>query len=267
MKSHLVKVEGAGNDFLLGTGAWANRLAHEIDLVTKLCHRRRGIGADGILAVFGEDNGAFRLVHRNTDGSPSAFCANGTRCAARAAVDLLGSGPRVLMKTGWAEIPADVGPVQVTLELPPSTTRAELTLAVDSRPWTGWLIDVGVPHLVLPIDDLDTPRLDRTGMALRRHSDLGAEGANVHFIATDAAGDLGVRSFERGVESEVLCCGSGVVAAGLVTLARTGATAITVIPASGDPLRVEALGQTPAAASRLTGPARLVAEISPYDLP
>lgn len=267
MKSHLVKVEGTGNDFLLGTGTWANRLAHEIDLVTRLCDRRRGIGADGILAVFGSDDGAYRLVHRNADGSPSAFCANGTRCAARAAVELLGSGPRIVIRTGWAEIPAEIGPSQVTLELPPSTDRGELTLALDSRRWTGWLIEVGVPHLVLPIDDLDETRLDRAGMALRWHKDLGADGANIHFIATDTEGDLGIRSFERGVDSEVLCCGSGVVAAGLATLANTGAAAITVIPASGDRLRVEALGAPPAAASRLTGPARLVAEIAPIDLP
>lgn len=267
MKSHLVKVEGAGNDFLLGTGTWATRLADEIDLVTRLCHRRRGIGADGVLAIFGSDDGAYRLVHRNADGSPSAFCANGTRCAARAAVELLGSDPRIVIRTGWAEIPAEIGPDQVTLELPPSTHRGELTLVVDSRTWTGSLIDVGVPHLVLPIDHLDTSRLDRAGLALRSHTDLDPGGANIHFIATGADGDLAIRSFERGVDSEVLCCGSGVVAAGLATLASTGAAAITVIPASGDRLRVEALGTPPEAASRLTGPARLVAEIAPIDLP
>jgi diaminopimelate epimerase len=257
----LTKVEGAGNDFVLGTGSWARRLADEPGLVVRLCDRRRGIGADGVLALVAEGDARARLVHRNADGSPSAFCANGTRCAARAAVELLGLDPRLVIATGWAEVPAVVGRHTVALELPPPPPPSEVTLESGAGSWRGWRLVVGVPHLVLPVTGLDTLEIAAVAPPLRRHPDLGPGGANVHFVEPAAAGGLRIRSFERGVEAETLCCGSGVVAAGLVTLARSGAATISVFPRSGDRLSVEALGPPPAARSRLTGPARLVGEV------
>jgi len=265
VNSRLLKVEGAGNDFLLGTGTWARRLAADAALVTRLCDRRRGVGADGILAVFVEDKGAIRLVHHNADGSSSAFCANGTRCAARAAVDLLGCGAELIVATGWTDIPATVTRESVTLRLPSPDQPSELTLESEGRSWPGRRLVVGVPHLVVPLPDLGSPAIDRAGLALRSHPDLGSAGANVHFVQATNDGTLNIRSFERGVETEVLCCGSGVVAAALLTLAQTGAHTITVLPKSGDRLEVETLGRPPTGPSRLTGPARLVAEIEPLD--
>lgn len=263
MISKLVKAEGAGNDFLLGTGDWARRLADDAELTTRLCDRRRGVGADGTLAVFARNNATIRVVHRNADGSPSAFCANGTRCAARAAVALLGYKSELVVVTGWAEIPATVARDAVTLELPPPGRPTELTLDGEGRSWRGQRLEVGVPHFVVPLGDLDDPVIDGAGPVLRSHPDLGESGANVHFVETDDNDVLGIRSFERGVATEVLCCGSGVVAAALLTMARTGARTITVLPKSGVRLEVATRGQPPTATSRLTGPARLVAEIDP----
>jgi len=265
MRSHLVKIEGAGNDFLLGTGAWAQRLCDDTALVIELCDRRRGVGADGALAVFVESDNAIRLVHRNADGSPSAFCANGTRCAARAAVVLLGCDPELVVTTGWAEIPALVAREAVTLELPAPEAPAELTLETDAGSWRGRRLVVGVPHFVIPVSDLGDPAIADAGPALRSHRNLGPTGANVHFVRALGDGALGIRSFERGVETEVLCCGSGVVAAALLHLAQTKAPTISVVPGSGDSLEVATLGPAPMAPSRLTGPARLVAAIDPFD--
>ncbi len=118
MNHRLLKVEGAGNDFLLGIGDWARRLADEPDLVARLCDRRRGLGADGVLALSQESSSRVRLIYRNTDGSPSPFCGNGTRCAARVAVELLGLASPLVVETDWAAIPAEVVGPLVTLELP-----------------------------------------------------------------------------------------------------------------------------------------------------
>jgi diaminopimelate epimerase len=263
MTGKLVKVEGAGNDFLLGTGDWAHRLADDAELTLSLCDRRRAIGADGTLAVFAESPGLIRLIHRNADGSPSSFCANGTRCAARAAAELLGCDAELIVGTGWADIPAVVKGALVTLELPAPGQTTELSLGAEGRSWPGLRLVVGVPHFVVTLADLEAPVIDAAGPALRHHPDLGEEGANVHFIQPAADGALAIRSFERGVAGEVLCCGSGVVAAALLRLARSGAHAVTVLPRSGDHLEVESIGRPPSAPSRLTGPARLVAEIKP----
>ncbi len=264
MKPRLVKVEGAGNDFLLGTGTWAARLSDEADLVRKLCDRRRGVGADGTLAVFVGGNDTIRLVYRNADGSPSAFCANGTRCAARAAVELLGLPRKLTVATGWVEIPASVRGAEVSLELPPPTAPTDRTLATEHGTWRGRQLDLGVPHIVFPVDDLDSLPIERVAPPLRRHHDLGPDGANVHFVMSES-GRLRIRSYERGVEAETLCCGSGVVVAALLSLESTGAGSLEIEPRSGDRLTVEALGEPPTAPSRLTGPARLVAFIDLLD--
>jgi diaminopimelate epimerase len=261
--SELIKTEGSGNDFIIGTGHWAHRLATEPELVIRLCRRRRGIGADGALAVFIDSNDAVRLTHRNADGSESAFCANGTRCAARVAVDRLGCETTLMIRTGWAEIAAEVTAEEVTLELPPPTPPTELSLETDDGVYTGWHLSVGVPHLVLPATDLAALELERVARPLRDHPDLGAAGANVHFTEARADGMLAIRSLERGVDTEVLCCGSGVVAALLVTMAARGVDEMTAAPRSGDLLTVRALATPPVTSTRLTGTARLLAVIDP----
>jgi diaminopimelate epimerase len=259
----LLKVEGAGNDFVLGVGSWARRLADDGDIVRRLCDRRRGIGADGALALFPRAGSRFRLAHRNADGSPSAFCANGTRCAARAAVELYGASSEMVIATGWVEIPAAVGPEAVTLELPPTGPIAEVRLETRDRTWSGWTVEVGVPHLVLLVSGLDDLDVAAVAGPLRRHPSLGDSGANVHLVEPrDDA--IAIRSMERGVGHEVWCCGSGAVASALVTMATSGSRRLTVRPRSGDRLTVAALGEPPSSATRLTGPARLVAGIEPF---
>jgi len=265
MNGRLLKVEGAGNDFLLGTGEWGERLAREPHLVARLCRRRRGIGADGALALFVEDTATLRLVYRNADGSEASFCANGTRCAARAGVELLGlpAGGLTIL-TGWGPIAAAVEGETVTLDLPaPETGPRVVELAAAGRRWTGWLLPVGVPHLVLPVEDLGALDLATVGPPLRAHGTLEPEGANVNFVEGRGRGAVAVRSFERGVEAETLSCGSGVVAAALCWMAEAGITRLRCATRSGDDLLVEALGDPPRCPTRLRGPARFIAEIDP----
>ena len=164
--------------------------------------------------------------------------------------------------SGW-RIPAVVADGHVTLELPASGPERDVDLATDDGIIRGRLLMVGVPHLVVPVNHLQAVDLDRVARPLRSHPDLGGEGANVHLVEVVDDGALAIRSLERGVPQEVLCCGSGVVAAALVTMAELGTTALDVLPRSGDRLRVEALAAPPRTASRLTGPARIVAEVEP----
>jgi diaminopimelate epimerase len=260
----LLKVEGAGNDFVLGSGRWAERIAAEPLLVARLCDRRRGLGADGALALFPEAADRLRLVYRNRDGSVAAFCANATRCAARVGVELLGLAPCLEVHTGWVPIPARVAGAAVTLDLPgPVPAPRPLTLTAGGRVWTGWFLTVGVPHLVLPVADLDLLDLPSVAPPLRCHPLLGPDGANVSFVHYCSDGVLAVRSWERGVEGETLACGSGVVAAALVAMAGSERRVLECLPRSGDPLLVEAIGEPPGCPSRLTGPARIVARLEP----
>ncbi len=267
MSGTLVKVEGAGNDFLLGVGAWAAPLASDAELVRRLCRRRLGIGADGTLALFAEPPEAVRVVYRNADGGEASFCANGTRCAARAAVELLGLPERLTVRTAWAEIPAVVAGGTVSLDLPaPPAPLRKLRLNVEGSDWEAELLEVGVPHLVVSVaGDLDAFPVARVGPALRSHPALGAAGANVNFVSAAGAGRVALRSWERGVEGETLSCGSGVVAAAMVWLAERGGRRLVCQTRSGQDLDVELLGTPPACPTRLTGPAHIVAEVAPTE--
>jgi diaminopimelate epimerase len=266
VKSELCKLEGAGNDFVLGVGAWARRLESEPDLVRRLCERRRGIGADGTLALEAVGTDRVRLFYRNADGSVGAFCGNGTRCAARAAVEVLGCHENVVIETGWAEIPAAVDGSLVSLELPPPQTGpTHLTGAELEGVSNGLLLKIGVPHLVIETSGLADLDLDDVGPPLRRHAAVGPEGANVDFFEAETGGALKVRTWERGVEAETLSCGSGMVAVALVVMADRGTDRVELLPLSGDRLFVEALGEPPLCATRFTGPTRFVAKLEPSE--
>jgi diaminopimelate epimerase len=260
--TELYKVEGAGNDFLLGVGDWAARLAGDSELVRRLCDRRRGLGADGVIALTPIDDATVRLRYRNADGSVGAFCANATRCTARAAVELLGLAKRLVVETGWDRIPAEVDDREVALDLPApgsAPVRPEIIAPEGLSDLT--LFDVGVPHLVAAVSAVADLDLVTLGPPLRAHPVLGLEGASVDFYEVATDGSVRVRTWERGVEDETLACGSGAVAVGLQVMASRGLRKVNIIPASGDRLTVEALGEPPGCPTRLTGPARMVARI------
>ncbi len=264
MTSLLLKVEGAGNDFLIGTGAWADRLSHDQGLVVRLCRRRRGIGADGALAIRATGNDRMSLVYYNADGSPASFCGNGTRCAARAGVELLGLPGRLVVETQWTTIPAEVDGPMVRLELPAiQAPPREVEISVAGRNRPGWWLDVGVPHLVVPMDDVEALQVESAAPPLRRHEIFGPAGVNVNFTAPGENGELVLRTYERGVERETLCCGSGVVAAASVAMVAGGSGSMTVRARSGDPLVVEAPDGPLLGPVYLTGPTRFIARVEP----
>jgi len=262
----LLKVEGAGNDFVVGTGAWASRLAAQPWLVRRLCDRRRGVGADGALAVSVSGPASVGMLYRNGDGSEAVFCANATRCAARVAVEVLGLEASLLVETQWATIPAEVRGSEVTIRLPsPPSAPRQLDLEVDDRVWRAWYLEVGVPHVVIPVDDVDRLDLTRLGPGLRHHAALGAQGANATFIADTPTGAVAVRTWERGVEGETLACGSGIVAAALVLMTTRDSSLLRCRARSGDMITVQACAAPPLCESRLTGPTRILAELRPTE--
>jgi len=242
VRPRLFKVEGAGNDFLLGIGEWADRLAHDLKLVRRLCDRRLGVGADGAIALTAESSDRVRLVHRNADGGEAVFCANGTRCAAWTAVELLGCEARLVVETAWKPIPAQVDGSEVRIEIP-ALSEAPGVPAIDAPDGVSGLrfLHVGVPHLVAVASDLRGLELSAIAPPLRDHPVLAPHGANVNFYEVDF------------------------VAVALVVMEARELRRVELIPASGDRLIVEALGQPPRCPIRLTGPTRFIAEIEPSE--
>ena len=258
------KLHGAGNDFLLFDGRAAPTLDALLpQLVARLCDRRLGVGADGVLLLLPGGERVVRLRYWNSDGSPAVFCANGTRCAARFAAERWG-WPQTVIETGYAALAAEVSGSAVMLRLPsPAVMWEWRDFEVAGATVAGRFAVVGVPHLIVPVawpDFWERP-LSPLAPALRRHPSLPPGGANVSFVRRPAAGALEIRSFERGIEGETLSCGSGVVVAGLIAAAEGWAVPpVALLTASGRVLTVTPDGVPPCCPVLLTGSAEWVAE-------
>ena len=268
LSERFVKMAGGGNDFLLFEADGRRISDQDAVRLSRLCRRGLSVGADGALFVSGGGNGRIRLDYYNADGGLASFCANGTRCAARYAVTRrLVADSELVLQTGWGDIGARVEGELVTLALPEVFAPGDPIL-LDPRspdryptvglPADGTPIHVGVPHLVIFVqEDLATLPIERLGPPLRRHP-LLPEGANVNFVRVDSPGRLQIRTWERGVEAETLSCGSGVVASALVAALR-GHTRLPVVcgTKSGVDLTVSAVpGGERFTAITLSGDAR-----------
>jgi len=260
---NFAKLHGAGNDFLLFDGSEGTTEEQLAPLVATLCHRRLGVGADGVLLMRPVGERRAQLVYWNSDGSLAAFCGNGTRCAARFASERWGWREMVL-ETGFAAVPAAVEGSSVTLQLPPpAEVWPEKVFPVHGSAIPARYLMLGVPHLVVRVGwpDFWVRPLEPLAPLLRRHGELPAGGANVNFARPAAGGTVEARFFERGVEGETLASGSGVVAVALVAASEGWATPpVRVATASGRDLLVEVEGTPPLCPVRVVGPAEWVAE-------
>ena len=257
-------MHGAGNDFLLAT---ADEAPGDVmaGLTAGLCCRHTGVGADGVLVLETLEAGRVRVHYWNADGTRAAFCANGTRCAARLAADRWG-WPRLTLETDFASIPAlvDGGAVRIVVPPPAAVLPWENLTAAGER-LRGRFLVLGVPHLVVPVvwPDFWDRELVPLAPALRWHPDLPAGGANVHFLRVHSSSTIAVRSWERGVEGETLSCGSGVLAAALLAVEEGWANSpVAVTTASRRELRVESGDPPLGTVASLSGPAEYVAEIT-----
>jgi diaminopimelate epimerase len=239
------KVSGSGNDFIALVEPAAPPSAAQ---VRAWCGRRVSLGADGLFVLRRAGDGAV-MEHWNADGGGADLCLNGTRCAARLAFHLGWAADEIVVTTGAGPLRCrrlDGGRVAVAVP-PPPAPPAPVRLTVDGRAYDGWRLAVGVPHLVLLWPEgLAAAPVEILGRRLRAHPDLGPEGANVNFVRFPDHHALEIRTFERGVDTETLACGTGVLAAAAVGIGLGQAEL---------PLAVRTLGGFPLAVEGESGPA------------
>jgi len=216
------KMSGAGNDFIV-----FNNLQGEIRLtardIQKLCERRTGVGADGVLALEASDTADFRMRYYNADGLEADMCGNGARCIARYASSIGIVDKSLTIATRDGILNAVVADEQVTLGMPdPHDMRLGLTLKLSAtnNTITGAHINTGVAHFVTWVPDLDSVAIELSGKEIRAHPEFAPEGVNANFVAVKEPGLISLRTYERGVEAETLACGTGAVAAALLTALR-----------------------------------------------
>jgi len=261
----IYKMTGSGNDFVMLDGRSARPEAWPPERIAAVCDRRAGVGADGLVILVPEAADAVRMHYWNADGSRAAMCGNAALCSARLAVHLELVSPgelRLVTDAGTVRACAPAEGEQAEIELPGFEVAGSVA-GLEAGPGEHWIVcaTVGVPHLVVRVDDIEQVDLMSRGRSLRRSPLLGAAGANVNFVAP---GDPGtpwlIRTYERGVEGETLACGTGTVAAGVALAARgEAALPVTFRSRGGQPLRVRAaLDGTQAKEVWLAGQGRLV---------
>lgn len=220
MEIPFCKFDGAGNDFVVIDNR-NNEYTLTQEQIARMCHRRFGIGADGLMTLEGADSSAccfdFEMKYYNSDGRLGSMCGNGGRCIA-AFAHLLGlgcdlhflgyDGPHDAHILQWDET-ARRGMVKLGMR---SVAKKEVRKVLD-----GYFIDTGSPHYVQQVVGLSDYDVFGEGRRLRYRADLFSEGTNVDFIETMPDGRLAVRTYERGVEDETWACGTGVTACALVT--------------------------------------------------
>jgi len=254
------KYSGAGNDFVVARGdGRSDPIGAE--LARRVCSRRTGVGVDGLILVYLRPGG-IRVRFFNPDGSEFSTCGNGSRCAARFASDEgLGDPDGFVLETPAGEIDARVEGDRVSVDYHIDVSlRGPIEVAGPSGPVESWLVQIGVPHLVLPLDRLPEGPIDAICRPLRRLDALGPAGANVNLVSLDDVSTGAVRTFERGVEAETLACGSGSMAS-VFALRASGKAGprVSLRVSGGDNLEIEVLDLSPPDGTvrdvRLSGPA------------
>ncbi len=213
-----VKLQGSGNDFVLLEQRSRSRLQMSKPFIEKICDRRFGVGADGVLLAEASKKADVRMRIFNADGSEAEMCGNGARCLALYYFNTTGR-KAFSIETGAGLLAARITENGIKIRMTdPTDIRLDLCVKAAGREYNVDFVDTGVPHAVIEVQDTVQVPVARIGRLLRYHNVFSPAGTNVDFIQRQADGSVCIRTYERGVEDETLACGTGSVAAALISV-------------------------------------------------
>ncbi|REJ82546.1 MAG: diaminopimelate epimerase [Bacteroidetes bacterium] len=205
------KYQGTGNDFIMID----NRSEEHVfkgELVARLCHRRFGIGADGLILLQNHHESDFEMIYFNSDGNLGSMCGNGGRCIVSFANSCGITKDEYCFKASDGTHQALIkrgNPDNVKLKM---KDVSQIAKRVDL-----WFADTGSPHVVIKMDKIDELDLIKVGREIRYSDEFAEEGVNVN-VTEVRNSILAVRTYERGVENETFSCGTGVTAVSLIAV-------------------------------------------------
>jgi diaminopimelate epimerase len=240
------KASGAGNDFVLINNITGDLRVDFPRLARAACDRHFGVGGDGLIVLEKSNRADFTMLYYNADGSFGGMCGNGGRCIARFALMEGVAGKRQRFEALDHIYDAEVGEKSVRLHMKtPVDLRTGLSFSVGGKQIQGTFIDTGAPHTVIFEEVLEDIDVVKIGSAIRHDPLFAPSGTNVNFARVRDGSTVEIRTYERGVESETLACGTGSVASALVSSdmhALKSPVAVTV--RSGETLLVHFKGST-----------------------
>jgi diaminopimelate epimerase len=215
MELRFFKYQGTGNDFILIDNRDGS-VHLDQKQIAALCHRRFGIGADGLMLLQNEPGVDFKMVYFNSDGRESSMCGNGGRCivAFASRLGIVGNKARFTAVDGVHEALIDA-----------SDNIALKMQDVKNIEQSGdhFILNTGSPHYVRVVHALNDLDVVAEGKIVRYGPEFAEDGINVNFLER-VGEELFVRTYERGVEDETYSCGTGVTASALVACLRGMAT-------------------------------------------
>ncbi len=231
------KYSGCGNDFILFDN---RKLIFPSDcsrIITKLCHRQHGIGADGVILLEYSTHSAYKMRIFNSNGSEAEMCGNGIRCLFKFMQQCGIQGKQQTIETlsGVLSVESEGNDVAVEMGSP-----REIQWSLPLSPWVVHHLNTGVPHAVIFSNDIENLSLAEWGPQIRFHKLFAPRGTNVNFAQIAGNGIIHLRTYERGVEQETLACGTGATATALAAAKIYGLQApVSVKVRSGDILKID----------------------------
>ena len=255
----------SGNIFAF---AWADDLPSSFDgpkWAKTLCAKGSGLGLDGFFCLHTPEAGKpWVMDHWDADGAYS-FCSNGSRAAlalhgapTTEYVDALSSAESIRLRRFTNELILSTG---IRMPEGPGFGLKALPMQILEPATFGF---VGNPQLIIEVEDVDAVDLASFARPLRHHPAF-PEGTNVNILQPTGKGTARIRSWERGVEGETLCCGTGCAVAAAWMAQRTGLLSWQLQPRGGDPVDVSvALNENGSWRELwLSGRVRIIATVMP----
>ena len=205
MELTFYKYQGTGNDFIMIDNRDGAFNKQDTNLINKLCDRRFGIGADGLILLENDKNSDFRMVYFNSDGNESSMCGNGGRCIVAFAkmLGIVEASTEFEAVDGMHHASAeDDGTISLQMKDVDYVHFSENYI----------FLDTGSPHHVQMVNGLEGMDVKAEGSKIRYSGLYGEKGSNINFVSRISDDTFAVRTYERGVEDETLSCGTGVTA-------------------------------------------------------
>lgn len=249
------KYQGTGNDFIILDNRNNEYSSLTTMQINRLCDRRFGIGADGLMMLNNKEGYDFEMIYHNADGKEGSMCGNGGRCMVKFAYHLgiVETTYKFIATDGEHEAEIDTDGI-VSLKMKDVNTVQDYH--------GDHILDTGSPHYIKMVGDVMSYDVYQKGKDIRYSSQFNDKGINVNFVEQRDEDHIVVRTYERGVEDETFSCGTGVTASALVNYHNENGFNEVIVITKGGRLSVEfdKVGENNFANIWLCGPAEKVFE-------
>lgn len=232
MEIQFYKYQGTGNDFVILDNRKGNYNQLDQEAIHFLCHRRFGIGADGLMLLNTKDGYDFEMKYYNSDGRESTMCGNGGRCLVMFAYHM------GIVRTTFRFVAID-GEHEAEIDAKGLVRLKMQDVGRIDESHGDYTVNTGSPHYVKMVNRVEDINVFARGREIRNLAPFMPSGINVNFVEVEDDHEISVRTYERGVEDETLSCGTGVTASALVNFHNEQGFNEVTVSTRGGKLSVE----------------------------